>query len=73
MKLIVVTTADNRGDLFTKALAGPRMDTLSRRLALRHHAGAGEALRELLRKVSKRASVGRAPAPKATGSSKPTN
>ena len=73
VKLIVVTTADNRGDLFTKALAGPRMDTLVRRLALRHHVGAGEALREVLRKVGKRALVGRAPAPTATGSSKPTN
>ena len=37
VKLLKVATAVNRGDLFTKALAGPRLDALVRGLALRYH------------------------------------
>ena len=44
-----VSTLENRGDLFTKALAGPRLDVLARRLAVRHHHGSGDTPRASLR------------------------
>ena len=49
MKLVKVTTEKNRGDAFTKALMGPRLDALVKRLALRHHEGAGDALRAAIK------------------------
>ena len=37
LELTVVSTEKNRGDLFTKALAGPRLTLLSQRIGLRFH------------------------------------
>ena len=51
VKLLKVATAVNRGDLFTKSLAGPRLDALVTRLALRYHDGASDVLRAGLRKA----------------------
>ena len=45
IRLIKVATVDNRGDLFTKCLAGPRQDLLVSRLALRMHAVAKNILK----------------------------
>ena len=44
---MVVSTEKNRGDLFTKALAGPRLTLLSQRIGMRFH-GKPEHVNEAL-------------------------